>query len=324
MKISVVMCTYNGASYLREQLQSIKAQTRAADEIIICDDGSTDETITLLTEFARDVPFKVDIVQNAERLGSTLNFSKAIELSSGELIILTDQDDIWRNDKIHCIENAFLNDKDLACIFSDADLIDENGATLGKTLWQNLKFSGRKKPMVQRGQAFDLLLKGNFITGATMCLRSSWKSAVLPVPHGWVHDYWISLVVSACSKLQYIDAPLIRYRCHPQQQLGLRGTGKKGLMRLWHRFNTLESENYLQASQKVCELRNRLSQCGHEKYEARIAQCQKLSEHLVLRGELPKNRLKRIPAICKETVNGNYFRLSLGIKSIFRDLFSAL
>lgn len=318
------MCTYNGARFLREQLRSIQFQSRPIDEMVICDDGSTDDTIVILKQFTQDAAFKVSLVQNELKLGSTNNFSKAILLSSGDLIVLTDQDDIWQTDKIECMEKAFLDDANLNCLFSDADLINEDGVFLEKTLWQTLKFTTGKRKQFRNGHAFNLLLRGNFITGATMCIKSSWKNVALPVPNGWVHDYWIALFISASSKIGFVDKPLVQYRCHPQQQLGLRSDGGKGIARWWCRFNTLEAENYLHAAQKMSELGNRLSQYNQGKPSAAVIQCRKLGEHLVLRGRLPKNRLKRIPMIFKEIINGNYFRLSLGIKSISRDLFSSV
>jgi glycosyltransferase involved in cell wall biosynthesis len=317
------MCTYNGARFLDEQLRSIQLQSRPADEMVICDDGSNDDTIVILKRFLQCASFKVTVIQNELKLGSTNNFSKAMLLSSGDLIVLTDQDDIWQNDKIESIEKAFLEDASLNCLFSDANLINEDGKLLKKTLWQTLKFTNGKKEQFRSGHAFNLLLRGNFITGATMCFKSSWKNLALPVPNDWVHDYWIALFISASSKISFIDKPLIKYRCHPQQQLGLRSDGGKGLARWWWRFNTLEAENYLQAAQKISELGNRLSHYNHGKPNAAAIQCEKLSEHLVLRGRLPKNRLKRLPVIFKEIINGNYFRLSLGIKSISRDFFSS-
>lgn len=316
------MCTYNGARFLSEQLRSIQLQSRPVDEMVICDDGSTDDTIAILKQFVHDASFKVSLVQNELKLGSTNNFSKAILLSSGDLIVLTDQDDVWQSDKIECMEKAFIDDTSLDCLFSDANLIDQDGEFLEKTLWQTLKFTTGNRKLFSNGQAFKLLLRGNFITGATMCIKSSWKNVALPVPNGWVHDYWLALFISASSKIGFVDKPLIQYRCHPQQQLGLRSEGGKGLARWWRRFNTLEATNYLKAAQKITELGNRLTDSNQGKPNAAAIECHKLAEHLALRGKLPKNRLKRIPVISKEIINGNYFRLSLGIKSISRDLFS--
>src|SRR5687768_17349654 len=100
MKISVAMTTYNGASYLREQLDSILAQTRMPDEVIVCDDRSTDATPELLREYSARAPVPMTIVFNEQRLASTKNFEQAIRLCSGEIIALSDQDDVWYPHKL--------------------------------------------------------------------------------------------------------------------------------------------------------------------------------------------------------------------------------
>src|SRR5882724_11959920 len=95
-RISVAMCTYNGAGFLSEQLESIAAQTRLPDELVICDDRSTDESVEIVRNFARHTPFSVRLEMNEENLGSTKNFEKSIGLCQGEIIALADQDDVWR------------------------------------------------------------------------------------------------------------------------------------------------------------------------------------------------------------------------------------
>jgi len=92
--ISVALCTYNGELYLREQLESILKQTFPPDEIIICDDGSTDTTIKILEEFRRKSFIPVKVYYNKENLGVSKNFEKAISLCSGDIIFLSDQDDV--------------------------------------------------------------------------------------------------------------------------------------------------------------------------------------------------------------------------------------
>ena len=92
--LSVSMCTYNGARFLREQLESIASQIRLPDELVVCDDGSTDATLAILTEYAKAVRFPVRIQCNTSRLGPAKNFEQAISLCKGEIIVLSDQDDI--------------------------------------------------------------------------------------------------------------------------------------------------------------------------------------------------------------------------------------
>ena|SRR2546421_3140447 len=94
-KFLVAMCTYNGARHVREQLESFAAQTRLpADELVICDDCSTDQTINILPDFGAGASFPVHIQVNKFNLGSTKNFEQAISFCHGDLIALSDQDDV--------------------------------------------------------------------------------------------------------------------------------------------------------------------------------------------------------------------------------------
>src|SRR5215217_2190591 len=100
MRISIAMATYNGAGYLQEQLESFLSQTRQPDELIVCDDGSGDATLDILERFRQSVPFAVQIHRNETRLGFTKNFEKALLKCSGDLVFLSDQDDVWFAPKV--------------------------------------------------------------------------------------------------------------------------------------------------------------------------------------------------------------------------------
>src|SRR5689334_22293429 len=123
--ISVALCTYNGSRYLKEQLDSIASQTRRPDEVVIRDDVSADNTVKIAQQFAETVPFPVHIHRNPENLGSTRNFESAIEACRGEIIALSDQDDVWESQKLERIETEFAADPGLGTVFSDAVLTDD-------------------------------------------------------------------------------------------------------------------------------------------------------------------------------------------------------
>lgn len=317
MKISVALCTYNGAKFLQEQLASIALQTRSPDELVICDDGSIDETLRIAHDFANTCSFIVRIYTNAKNIGSSKNFEQAIGLCTGDIIALTDQDDIWYSDKLACIESDFAYAPDLGALFSNALLIDERGVKLGNSLWSAVGFVKSKRTAVQVGRGFDILLLGNFVTGATLTFRAIWKDLLLPIPPGWVHDYWIALLLAAVSRLDFIDAPLIEYRCHPDQERGVKGGG---LPELWRHFSDLDDAAYLEAAAMRTEVAERLRRYNPVLLAASISKCEAMVVHLQRRGNLPSKRLLRMRMICKETANGNYFRHSSGLKSIMRDI----
>src|SRR4029077_8380451 len=99
-RLSIAMCTYNGARFLPEQLESIAAQTRLPDELVVCDDGSADESAEIVRNFGKNAPFPVRLELNEKNLGATKNFEKAIGLCQGDLISLADQDDVWKPQKL--------------------------------------------------------------------------------------------------------------------------------------------------------------------------------------------------------------------------------
>jgi glycosyltransferase involved in cell wall biosynthesis len=145
LRISVAMCTFNGGRYLEEQLESIGAQTRPPCELVVCDDGSTDDTISILKRFEANAPFPVRIVQNGTRMGSTRNFDQAIGMVRGELIALCDQDDRWLPHKLERLSNCLIENPFLGGVFSDAELIDGEGQRVGTWFFALHKFTLLKK-----------------------------------------------------------------------------------------------------------------------------------------------------------------------------------
>src|SRR5258708_29962312 len=119
-RISVAMCTYNGARFLAQQLESIVAQTRLPDELVVCDDVSADESPEIIRKFAKNAPFPVRLELNEKNLGSSKNFEKAIGLCRGGLIALADQDDVWKPQKLAVLETVLENHPEVGYAFSDA------------------------------------------------------------------------------------------------------------------------------------------------------------------------------------------------------------
>jgi hypothetical protein len=218
--ISVVMCTYNGARYLPEQLASIARQSRLPSELIACDDCSDDETVSMLHAFAAQAPFPVRIFKNPDRLGSTRNFDQAIGLATGELIALSDQDDVWAPEKLERLSDILIRDASVGGVFSDAALIDDSARPIGMTLFQKHRFSVQKQRKFLDAPA-AVLLKHDVVTGATLLFRAAMRPYCSPIPPSWVHDAWLAWMISLHSKLALTTAPLISYRIHAGQQLGI-------------------------------------------------------------------------------------------------------
>ncbi len=221
MKISAAMCTYNGERFLEAQLRSIARQTSPPMELVVCDDGSTDTTVEIVERFARSAPFPVRLVRNSANLRSTGNFEKAIGLCKGEAIALCDQDDLWMPNKLAAAAAILDRESEVAGVFSDALLIDDAGALLPGTLWGSVRFTAPERQAFSRDQSL-FLIQRPAVTGAAFVFRSRFRDAILPIPPEWVHDAWIAAILASVAKLRAIAEPLISYRLHASQQLGVR------------------------------------------------------------------------------------------------------
>ena len=218
------MCTYNGAAYLPEQLDSLAAQTRPPNELVVCDDASDDDrTREIVKAFARRAKFRVRLYINHETLGSIKNFDRAIRHCHGNIILLCDQDDVWKANKLARIEEAFLSVPDVGLVFTDAEIVSENLERIAGSLWESASFPGESQELIKQSNFFQALLRGNVVTGATLAFRSTLRRLVLPIPDGTIlqHDAWIALIVSAVAPVFFLTEPLIKYRQHAGQQIGV-------------------------------------------------------------------------------------------------------
>lgn len=299
MRISVAMCTFNGAQYLQQQLDSIAKQSRLPDEVILCDDRSADATPEIVHRFAETAPFPVEFHVNEENLGSTRNFEQAIRLCSGDLIALSDQDDIWYPFRLERSEQQFLAHSEVGLVFSDADLIDENGALTGGTVWESFKFNSNIRRELIQGD-YTLCLRLRFVTGATAMFRSSLREHFLPVGAGWIHDEWIAASVPLFAEILPIEQPLIQYRRHVQQQLGpaphmsmLQRALDVDLVRKSQHWKRIDRVTKMMQALQTHFSNVALDARGEARYET----YRSYQDHLVFRNGLPASRLARLRPI---------------------------
>lgn len=318
------MCTYNGAEFLRAQLESIAAQSRRPDEIVICDDGSTDETESVIKQFAVSSPITVVLHLNEQNLGSVKNFEKAINICTGDVIALSDQDDVWREDKLQLIEAAFNANPSAGLVFSDAEIVDKDLTPLGRRMWNEVGFDTHRRKLVAQGHALEVLIAGWTVTGATIAFRSQYRKLSLPIPTNIrpEHDGWIALTVAAVSDVIALDEPLIKYRQHQRQQIGAPARRPKA-----PRETPLDA---LKRSNPNTELH-----CILKTLEQRLLDhkdefdCRKalsfagdFARHLAARDNLPERRLNRVPTILRELLTWRYHEYANGFKSAAKDLVS--
>jgi glycosyltransferase involved in cell wall biosynthesis len=180
--VSVALWTHNGSRYIGHQVASILAQSRPVDEIVVGDDASTDDTVAIVTTLAAEAGVPLRVLRSPEPLGITKNFERTILACSGDFIALSDQDDAWHPDRIERSLIAFDLKPTLTLIHADAVLVDAEGAPLGATLFEALGLGSALLAAIDSGMAFDLFLKRNLATGATMLLRRSLAELAAPFP----------------------------------------------------------------------------------------------------------------------------------------------
>jgi glycosyltransferase involved in cell wall biosynthesis len=324
MRISVAMCTYNGEAYVEEQLKSISNQTRLPDELIVCDDQSTDYTRELLKAFASQATFKIELQFNRENLGVIRNFEQAIRLCSSDIIVLCDQDDIWHKDKLIHIESIFESEPQVGLVFSNAEVVDERLNPTGFKLW-DYTFLPKEQRLFKEGKAFNLLSRYNVITGATMAFRASFKELILPIPTNLmaIHDGWIALLIAAVSDVRDIPDALIKYRQHKEQGKGLdKGRREQSFINNDIVSNLNQKTNsYLSIIAQSKAAYDRLAaHSSRFKVEKRLKYLKAQMQHYQLRANMPSNRAARIPILLKELVSGRYHQHSRGFASFAKDL----
>jgi hypothetical protein len=319
--ISVAMCTYNGATFIRQQLDSIAAQTRLPDELVICDDGSSDSTPQIVENFASAVTFPVRWVRNSENLGSTKNFERAMSLCTGDLIALSDQDDIWMPEKLACQAGMFECDPVLGGVFSDAELVDEQSSPLHGSLWAGFHFPPKEQERFERGGEVAVLLKRNVVTGATLMIRARLTPLFSPIPSCWQHDGWIAWMIVLYSKLRLIKTPLIRYRIHGNQQIGIESIARSRSLSFRGRLELGKREELaknLLAARELDELAKRLAETSDPARHPVLPELQNKSAFLTARGAQYGSPLSRTLTILKHT--RDYHRYESGWKWLLRDI----
>ena len=332
-RISVVLATYNGDRYLGEQLASLMAQRQLPDEVIVVDDGSEDPTPERLVEFQERAPFRVRLVLRNEHMGTWLTFEEGIEAASGDVIVLCDQDDRWREDKLSLLSHHLAARPDALMAFSDARLIDAEGTLLGRSRWRVAGFA----PSVSKTVAadpFGPLLTRQAVSGCSMAFRRALVPALLPFPvdlhpglPSMMYDRWISLVAAAAGSVITVPEKLVDYRIHPGQQVGIPALSVR-------RFAPSLALHVAQLVHGRAEAQRRAGyHCAHldeivkRLDAARLATVESdarldaARRHLQFRLALGEPRRGRFGSVLREWRRGDsYRRFSLGLATAVADL----
>ena len=214
------MATYNGASFLDEQLASIAAQSVLPDDLVICDDRSTDRTADVVARFAKEAPIKVQWHVNPQRLGYVRNFRRAASLCDGDVIVFSDQDDIWLPERIEAVLQAF-EDATVQLVYHNATIIDRQGQA-----------SGRLYEEAQETATLALLpiAPWHHSYGLVQAFRSSlrrfdhlWDQSWNHIPEPMdilAHDQWYFFLAQVLGRVSFVDQNLVLYRQHGGNTVG--------------------------------------------------------------------------------------------------------
>jgi glycosyltransferase involved in cell wall biosynthesis len=207
--VSVAIATYNGEKYIGEQLNSILNQTYTNIEIVITDDNSADNTVSIIKAFQQK-HISIVLFIKEKNSGVTETFENSIKNCKGEFIALSDQDDIWQLDKIEILVNEMGNED---AVYSNSLLVDKNGMSLTKEFKSimNLKSYYSGAPF----------LLSNCVPGHTILMKSGFAKMILPFPRNIMFDRWISFCAAANNGIKFVDKPLVLYRQHDTNTIGV-------------------------------------------------------------------------------------------------------
>jgi glycosyltransferase involved in cell wall biosynthesis len=219
--VSIVMATYNGQNYLRQQIQSILDQSYSNFELIVVDDGSEDETLSILKEFAnRDD--RIHFYPAVNHLGFVANFERGLMFVKGSFIALSDQDDIFRKDKIQIMVDTLKNSA-FDMVISDLKLIDEHGVLISDSMWRAQNRSSSDN------YTFKRIVHSNFATGCAMMFKKRLLKIAIPFPSNCLaHDWWLALTAlsSNAGGVFLINETLTSYRQHSMNTIGAQKPSK--------------------------------------------------------------------------------------------------
>jgi len=314
--VSVALCTHQSERFLDDQLASILHQTVDAREVVVSDDASTDATVEIVARHARESRIPVRLVSTLEAGGVVPNFERAVRACLGDVVALADHDDVWTPERLARGVAPLLGESRPALSFSDAILIDAEGNATGARLFASLLLRARERSAIVDGRAIDVLVRRNVVTGATVIANRALLEAALPFPDSWVHDEWLAAIAASIGALHLIDEPLIGYRLHGGNAIGVDEPTVRARFR---RMLRPRGGRHRDLASKYADLHRRLRQIGANESVLRLVE--KKTRFETARSGYPDVRFARIAPIARQAIAGRYRRLSSqGNWDIVRDL----
>lgn len=310
-RIAVVLCTRNGSRWIAEQLRSILAQDRVPDSVHITDDASEDDTMAIIEQILEGAPFYVDVVRNETPVGIAANFERTLMRADAEMIALCDQDDRWSPAKLQRTEDV-MTEPSVMAVFSDGTLIDESGASVGRSLWQATGVGRFARHRLATGKVLDQLLRWNVVTGATLAVRRAVLDVALPIPRETLHDEWLALIAAGLGDVVAIPERLVEHRLHADAAVGVPPRLSRALAR--SRREDDDARRY--EASRFDEAARRLEAAGRVEAAAAVAAkadfARRRSESTAIG--------RRVVTVSSGLARGRYHRLAHGLRSAAHDL----
>ena len=223
MSVDVVLATFNGGRFLREQLDSLLVQSFSDFRVLVGDDGSSDETLAIVAEYSRKNPDRFFFLEAALGLGACGNFARLLSESTGDYVFLSDQDDVWDREKMSLSLEAIksleakVGENTPLLVHTDLLVVDDELRLISQSFFDFQHLDSRRTD-------FRDLLFQNTVTGCSVVMNRALVRKALPVPSAVVmHDWWLALVASSFGYIGFVNRPLISYRQHSSNQVGAKG-----------------------------------------------------------------------------------------------------
>jgi glycosyltransferase involved in cell wall biosynthesis len=327
LTVSVAMRVYNSSRFVGEQLGSILQQEYPPDQIVVGDDGSDDGTLEIvvaMVDAARQARPELATeltLLSGQHVGITANIERTIAACTGDIIVICDHDDRSHPSRFARIRDEFQRRPELLYVHGDADLIDEDGRSMGARLTKRQLVSRWERERYAAGDAFRVLIRRNIATGATAAFRRSLVPLAAPFPHTWVYDEWLGIVAAGMGQLAFIAEPQLDYRQHSSNKQGVRRRGVSEKVGLLLRPGTSRNKR-LRARAEV--LSERLEGLGKLVPPQYLALARSYLHYESVRSELPRNRLLRAIPVLWVAASGAYWRFARGHKDVVLDLVQPL
>ncbi|MDP6634992.1 MAG: glycosyltransferase family 2 protein [Phycisphaerae bacterium] len=219
--IDILLATYNGQAYLGEQIDSILAQSNQDWRLIIRDDASDDDTLSIVNDYVSRYSDRITLIEDSEgRLGASLNFQRLLEESSAEYIMFCDQDDVWLPGKIAITLDLMKTTEQEypgvpVLVHTDLTVVDSKLKTIAQSTW---RYQGT---VPETANDVDKVLHQNVATGCTMMINEKAKMVSTPIPpEAVMHDWWIVINVAKHGRVAHVPQQLVLYRQHSNNAVG--------------------------------------------------------------------------------------------------------